>query len=47
MYPNLIPEDRPVVPEIKINNDWLVGFIDGEGVFISMLLNLILVIKYD
>lgn len=33
LYPNIIPVDRPIVPEININNDWLVGFIDGEGCF--------------
>lgn len=33
LYPNLIPVDRPVVPQINLNDDWLVGFIDGEGCF--------------
>ena len=33
LYPNLVPVMRPEVPERKIQPEWLVGFIDGEGSF--------------
>jgi hypothetical protein len=31
LYPNLIPVDRPLVPERNISSEWLVGFVDAEG----------------
>ena len=33
LYPNLVPVDRPLVPEREISPEWLVGFVDGEGSF--------------
>jgi len=33
LYPNLIPVDRPFVPERDISPEWLAGFVDGEGSF--------------
>ena len=33
LFPNLIPVERPFVPEREISPDWLVGFVDGEGSF--------------
>jgi LAGLIDADG endonuclease/NADH dehydrogenase len=33
LYPDLVPVMRPEVPERKIQPEWLVGFIDGEGSF--------------
>lgn len=33
-YPNIIPIDRLLVETVKdINNNWLSGFIEGEGCF--------------
>ncbi len=33
LYPNLVPVDRPFVPERDISPEWLAGFVDGEGSF--------------
>ena len=33
LFPNLVPVDRPLVPEREISPEWLVGFVDGEGSF--------------
>ena len=33
LYPNLVPVERPIVPEREISPEWLVGFVDGEGSF--------------
>ena len=33
LFPNLIPIERPSVPEREISPEWLVGFVDGEGSF--------------
>jgi len=33
LYPNLVPEPRPEVPEREIHPEWVVGFVDGEGSF--------------
>ena len=33
LYPNLVPVPRPEVPERRIDPEWIVGFVDGEGHF--------------